>query len=118
MEIIKEKLTDRTFLFSKQIVLFAQKFDKGLVNRPIILQLVRSATSIGANFMEADCAESDKDFVHKISICRKEAKETAYWLKLLAVANIQEEEKIVKLAKEAHELTLIFSSIWRHKCNK
>jgi len=61
--------------------------------------------------MEADCAESKKDFKHKISICKKEAKESTHWLHMVAVANDNRVDECRKLWKEAHELTLIFSSI-------
>jgi len=77
--------------------------------------LVRSATSIGANYMEADCAESKKDFIHKIGVCKKEAKETTHWLHMLATAEPTEKEKCRKLWQEAHELTLIFSAIVKRK---
>ena len=85
------------------------------INRSIINQLVRSATSIGANYMEADCAESKKDFNHKIGICKKEAKETTHWLHMLATAEPAEKETCRKLWQEAHELTLIFSAIVKRK---
>jgi four helix bundle protein len=85
------------------------------INRPIVNQLIRSATSIGANYMEADCAESKKDFIHKIGICKKEAKETSHWLHMLAVAEPNETGKSRKFWKEAHELTLIFSAIVKRK---
>jgi four helix bundle protein len=61
--------------------------------------------------MEADCAESKKDFVHKIGICKKEAKETTHWLNMIAVANPDKAPRCRELWKEAHELTLIFSAI-------
>ena len=77
----------------------------------MINQLVRSATSIGANYMEADCAESKKDFIHKIGICKKESKETTHWLHMMAVANPERSGDCRVLWKEAHELTLIFSAI-------
>jgi four helix bundle protein len=81
------------------------------INRPLISQLIRSATSIGANYMEADCAESKKDFRHKIGICKKEAKETTYWLQMIARAVSDKKDDCRKLWKEARELTLIFSTI-------
>lgn len=81
----------------------------------MISQLVRAATSIGANYMEADCAESKKDFNHKIGICKKEAKETIHWLHMLATAIPDKKDECRKLWKEAHELTLIFSSIVKRK---
>jgi four helix bundle protein len=65
--------------------------------------------------MEADCAESKKDFNHKINICKKEAKETTHWLHMLAIANPENKDKCRKLWREAHELTLIFSAIIKKK---
>jgi four helix bundle protein len=61
--------------------------------------------------MEADCAESKKDFVHKIGICKKESKETTHWLHMLATSNSELQDKCRNLWKEAHEFTLIFSKI-------
>jgi four helix bundle protein len=65
--------------------------------------------------MEADGAESNKDFDHKIAIVKKEAKETKHWLRMVAKANPFKEDTCLQLSREAHELTLIFSSILRTK---
>ena len=78
----------------------------------MIDQLLRSATSVGANYREANGASSKKDFKNKISLCRKEIQETEYWLELLAESNPKEREEIKRLWSEAHELTLIFNKIW------
>ncbi|MGB2755038.1 MAG: four helix bundle protein [Phycisphaerae bacterium] len=80
---------------------------------PLVSQLVRSATSVGANYCEADNAESKKDFRHKIGICRKEARETRHWLRMLMVAQRSLEPTAQSLSREAKELNLIFSSIFR-----
>ena len=104
-------LEERTAKFGENIIQFVNQLKETSVTKPIILQLVRSSTSIGANYMEADCAESKKDFKHKIGICKKEAKETLHWLRMLAIANPVERNKCRLFWKEAHELTLIFSSI-------
>ena len=85
------------------------------INNNLVGQIVRSGTSIGANYMEADAAESKKDFKHKISICKKESKETKHWLRMIAKANPTKLEESRVLWKEAQELTLIFSSILRPK---
>lgn len=108
-------LAERTSKFGAEIIIFVKSIRETNINRPIINQLVRSATSIGANYMEADCAESKKDFNHKIGICKKEAKETTHWLHMLAIAEPGETEKCRKLWQEAHELTLIFSAIVKRK---
>ena len=77
-----------------------------------------SGGSIGANYCEATEAESKKDFVHKIGICKKEIKETRHWLRLLAKSNSEKKEEIRKLWKEAQELLLIFSKIIRSSRNR
>ncbi|OGF24337.1 four helix bundle protein [Candidatus Falkowbacteria bacterium RIFCSPLOWO2_12_FULL_45_13] len=111
----KYDLAKRTAEFGAEIIIFAKGIKENNINRVIINQLVRSVTSIGANYMEADCAESKKDFNHKIGICKKEAKETTHWLHMLGIAESNETEKCRKLWQEAHELTLIFSSIVKRK---
>ncbi|OGI25331.1 MAG: four helix bundle protein [Candidatus Moranbacteria bacterium RBG_13_45_13] len=105
----KYNLEARTTKFSEDIIVFARKIKKDIVNNPIIIQLVKSATSIGANYCEAHGACSKRDFKNKIYICKKEAKETKYWLQLIAKANPEHKEECRKYWKEAHELTLIFS---------
>jgi four helix bundle protein len=104
-------LAERTAKFGEEIIVFVRTLSKDDINRHFSLQLVRSATSIGANYMEADCAESNKDFKHKIGICKKESKETTHWLHMVAVNNPDKKEVSRVLWKEAHELTLIFSAI-------
>jgi len=107
----KYDLEERTAKFGEEIIGFVQSLMKNEVNRPLISQVVRSATSIGANFMEADGAESRKDFFYKIALCKKEAKETKHWLRMIVKANPQKNDECHILSKEAHELSLIFSSI-------
>ena len=75
--------------------------------------MVRSATSVGANYMEANQASSNKDFKNKIRICQKEANETKHWLRMVAVANSDYKDSCRILWREAHELTLIFAKISR-----
>ena len=102
-------LEERTAKFGENIIDFVRPLKRDEVSRPLISQIVRSATSIGANYMEADGAESKKDFIHKIALCKKESKETKHWLRMIAKANPQ--VNCGNLSKEAHELSLIFSSI-------
>jgi len=104
-------LAERTAKFGENIIEFAASLPTTPVNKPLISQVVRSATSIGANYMEADGAESKKDFRHKIGICKKEAKETMHWLRMVAKANPQKKENCRKLWQETYEHALIFSSI-------
>lgn len=82
----KYDLEERTSLFGERVIDLAKSVIKNPVTISIINQLVRSGTSVGANYCEADCAESKKDFEHKIGLCKKEAKESRYWLRMLARA--------------------------------
>lgn len=104
-------LEERTAKFGENIVDFARKIPQDIVTRPLVNQIVRSGTSVGANYCEADCAESRKDFEHKLSICKKEAKETKYWLRMIAraVPTVKAEAKI--LWKESNELQRICITI-------
>ena len=102
-------LEERTINFAENVINFVKTLPKNSILNPLIEQLVRSASSIGANYYEATEAESKKDFQHKIGICKKEAKETKYWLRLLAKSNSDNIIRLRLLWKEAHELLLIFS---------
>lgn len=112
-EVIKNKydLEERTFKFAEDVIGICKTVKKDIVSTPVISQLIRSATSIGANYMEANGASSKKDFANKIFICKKEAQETKYWLRILAVCFDDKKVEIRKLWKECQELTLIFSKI-------
>ena len=90
---------------------FVKSMQKSLVMNPLVNQIVRSATSIGANYMEANQASSRKDFRNKIYICKKEANETKHWLRMISRANPEKADECRKLWGEAQELTLIFSKI-------
>lgn len=104
-------LEERTAKFGEDIIDFAKQIPRTPITISLITQLVRSATSIGANYMEADGAESKKDFKYKISLCKKEAKETKHWLRMIARTGPNKKNKCRRLWQEAQELTLIFSSI-------
>ena len=104
-------LEERTAKFSDDIIKFVKLLPNTIINRPLITQLIRAATSVGANYCEADEAESKKDFIHKIGICKKEIKETKYWLRIIANANEEFKNDLRLLYKEAQELNLIFSKI-------
>lgn len=107
----KYDLEERTAKFGEDIIDFLRLIPKDEITRPIISQLIRSATSIGANYVEADGAESKKDFKHKIAICKKESKETKHWLRMLSKACPDKSDVCRKHWSEAQELVLIFSSI-------
>jgi len=107
----KYDLEERTAIFGENIIDFIRTLEKNDINRPLINQIVRSATSIGANYMEANGASSKKDFRNKICICKKETRETKHWLRMIAKANPEKSDKCRILWNEAQELTLIFSKI-------
>lgn len=111
----KYDLAERTAKFGENVVAFVKSLPENAVNRPLISQVVRSGTSIGANYMEADGAMSKKDFHHKIGICKKESKETMHWFRMIAKASPDHREECRTLWQEAHEFALIFSSIGRNK---
>jgi four helix bundle protein len=105
-------LEERTFLFAKTVALFVKKLSKTISNIEYSKQVVRSSGSVGANYIEANEALGKKDFMMRVRICRKEAKESAYWLRLIAGINddgCTEDGK--RLLDEAVELKKIFSSI-------
>ena len=107
-------LEERTLEFSRRVRIFVKKLQKTIGNIEDGKQLIRASGSIGANYIEANESLSKKDFVMRIKICRKEAKESRYWLILLDISNNQELEKErQELIKEATELMMIFSSIMR-----
>ena len=101
-------LEDRTAKFGEQIIIFCKSLNQDSITKPIINQLVRSGTSIGANYMEANAASSKKDFRNKIHICKKESQETKHWLRMIVQCNPERKEEIRKMWKECQELTLIF----------
>jgi len=100
------------------VVQLVNRLPNSLAGRELGRQLIRAGTSVGANVEEADAAESDKDFVHKVSIARKEARESRYWLRLLKESGVWQEEGMDYLVQEATELIKILSTIIRNKKNK
>ena len=108
---VKYDLAERTEKFGELVIDFVKTLPETNITKSLIGQLVRSATSIGANYMEADCAESKKDFKHKIGICKKESKETTHWLRMIARALPDKASGCRLHWQEAHQLTLIFSAI-------
>ncbi len=108
-------LEERTARFGEHVIAFAKRIPASPVNLPLISQLVRAATSVGANYCEANDAGSRKDFRHKISLCRKEAKESKHWLRMIAAAEEELRDEARRLWQEAKELNLIFSAILRPK---
>lgn len=107
----KFNLEDRTTQFSLSVISLCRTLSFSMITKPLIDQIIRSATSIGANYREANGCDSRKDFKNKIGICKREAKETMYWLHLLSDCYKSEIFKLQQLWKEAHELSLIFAAI-------
>ena len=101
-------LEERTAKFGENIIEFAKKIPKNIITIPLIEQLIRAGTSVGSNYCEADCAESRKDFEHKLGIAKKEAKETKHWLRMIAKAVPEFKEEARKLWNETNELQRIF----------
>ena len=104
-------LEERTLEFAKAVIRLCKKLSKNTINNELVAQVVRSSGSVGANYREANESLSKKDFVYRIKICRKEAKEIHYWLQLILEANPDFAQEIKELVQEALELKKIFSSI-------
>src|SRR3990167_10279461 len=110
---------ERTAVFGERIIDFTKKIHQNPISVPLITQVVRSGTSVGANYCEADCAETRKDFEHKIGVCKKESKETKHWLRMLITTTPELKDRATELMKETNELTLIFVAIIKKsKANK
>ena len=106
-------LEERTARFGEAIIAYCKKVPKNVVTIPLIGQLVKSGTSVGANYCEADDAVSKKEFRCKIGTCKKEARESKYWLRMIAAAEEKVKEEGRVLWVEAKELHLIFAKIYR-----
>ena len=107
-------LEDRTLAFAKKVRAFVNKLPKTTANIEDGKQLIKASGSVGSNYIEANEALSKKDFRFRIKICRKEAKESRYWLKLVDTQGVPEQEEERKdLEQEATELMNIFGSILR-----
>ncbi len=104
-------LEERTAKFGENIIDFIKKLPKNEITHPIISQTIRSGTSVGANYVEANQASSKKDFRNKIYIAKKEASETMYWLRMIARSCPEHKDETYWLWQEAKEFTLIFSRI-------
>jgi four helix bundle protein len=109
----KYDLEERTALFGETVIAFAKKVPRNVVTLPLINQFVRAGTSVGANYCEADDAVSRKEFRCKIGTCKKEARETKYWLRMIAAAEESMKVEARLLWQEAKELHLIFAAILR-----
>jgi four helix bundle protein len=107
----KSIVRTKSFDLAVRIVGFSRKLMEGRKEFVLSRQLLRSGTSIGANVREAQNGESKKDFVHKLSIARKEADETIYWLEPIEASGLADTEECAQLSAEAEELLRILRSI-------
>ena len=117
-EIINEKpfdLSERTYLFAKNVITFLKALPRNISNVEIAKQLVRSAGSVGANYIEANESLGKKDFLLRIKICRKECKESNYWLRLVEVKDEAADRVRNSLVAESRELVKIFNAIIEKK---
>ena len=107
----KYDLEERTARFAEEAISLLLRLPRNPINDRLVGQATGSTGSLGANYCEANEAESKKDFEHKIGICKKETKESKHWIRLLATANPNFRDELRTLWKEAQELLLIFSKI-------
>ena len=106
-------LEERTARFGESVIAFARNVPVNQVTSVLIAQLVRAGTSIGANYAEADDCDSRKDFRFKIGLCRREARETKHWIRMLVAAEPALRDSARIIWQEAKELNLIFGAIRR-----
>jgi len=111
----KFDLEERTSKFAEAVIDFCKKVPITPITKNNIEQLIKAATSVGANYCEADDAQSKKDFVHKIALCKKESRETKYWLRIIAKTFPECANEAKTFWREAQELNLIFAAIIRNK---
>lgn len=109
----KYDLEERTAKFGENTIKLCKKVPRSPVNDPLINQLVKCGTSVGANYCEADDAESKADFKHKIGISKKETREAKHFLRMIIIAVPELEKEARLLWQEAKELNLIFNSIFK-----
>jgi len=108
-------LEERTERFAQRVQQFTKDIPKTIANTQYIMQVIRSSGSVAANYIETNDALGDKDFLMRLKITRKEAKESRLWLRLIETSSTEQEEVRQSLEGEANELTLIFSAMLRNK---
>lgn len=99
-------LEERTTEFAKRIIRLCKALPKSSINFPLINQIIRSSGSVGANYREANEAVGRKDFIHRLRIARKEAKETEHWLSLIEEANTDFKDKMANLFQETKKYAI------------
>ena len=107
----KYNLEERTAKFGEEVIKFTKKISKNNITLPIISQLIRAGTSVGANYCEANAVSLGRDFRNKIYLCKKETNETKFHLRMIAKDSPALEDQLRVLWQEAHELPLIFQKI-------
>ena len=110
-----QNIQERTFEFSVRVIKLVNRLPRKMGSIEVAKQLVRSATSVGANVHEADGAESHADFIHKIKVARKEALESRFWLRLINEAVLENDPEVVSLQDEADQLSRILYAISHSK---
>ncbi len=108
-------LEERTAKFGEAVIAFAKRVGINVITESLIAQLIKSGTSVGANYCEADDAGSKKEFRYRISVCKRESRETKYRLRMMAAAVPDDKTDARALWQEAKELHLIFAAIYRGK---
>jgi len=109
----KFDLEERTAVYGESVIHFCEILPRTAITKPLISQLVRASTSIGANYCEADESGTKREFRYRISLCRRESRETRHWLRMLVAAILDAKDGARLLWKEASELTKIFAAIHR-----
>ena len=109
----KFDLEDRTAKFGEDVIRFCKRLSNGPITNPLITQLIKAGTSVGANYCEADDAESKQDFRHKIGICKKESRESKHFIRMIVAAEPEMKDEAKSLWQEAKELNLIFNKIYQ-----
>ncbi|MFA7231182.1 MAG: four helix bundle protein [Victivallaceae bacterium] len=112
----KKTLEIRTMEYAVNVILFLKSFPYSMIDSVILKQVLRSATSIGANYREANRAESKNDFIHKVGIVEKEVSETMYWFGIMELTwnfTQKQQDNFIRLKTETSELLAIFSTISR-----
>jgi four helix bundle protein len=104
-------LEERSFQFAKQVALFCKNLERTISNAEYVKQVIRSSSSVGANYIEANESFSKKEFIYRIKISTKEAKETKMWLRLIKETNSNNTKQNEDLLQEADELKKILSAI-------
>jgi len=105
-----DDIADRLLDFGVRVIRLADALPKRLAGKHVGAQLLRCGTSAGANYEEGRGAESRADFVHKLGIARKEAREASYWLRLVQRAKLVKPDRVSELVQEAHELCAILNA--------